>query len=171
MELPDTGFAPGKYTSLVRSEKVEYSATGSVELEIPTLGIRIPILGIPQQDNTWDVSWLWDQAGWLEGTAFPSMNGNSVLTGHVYNSNGLPGPFVNLRSLRWGDVVIVHAFGYRYIYQVQTNRYALPIQTAALATSEEPMVTLVTCSGYNEELDSYRYRVIVQAVLVSVVPE
>ena len=139
-----------------------------MELEVPRLGIRIPILGIPQDADSWDVSWLWDQAGWLEGTAFPTMNGNSVLTSHVYNANGLPGPFVDLKNLRWGDEIIIHAFGNRYVYQVNMNRYALPHHSSVLADSEYPMLTLITCSGYNETLDAYRFRVVVQAVLVEI---
>ena len=168
LELPATGFAPGVVTPLKARQEVEYTEAGGLELEIAKLGIHIPILGIPQQDSSWDVSWLWDQAGWLQGTAFPTFDGNSVLTGHVYNADGMPGPFVNLRNLRYGDEIVVHAFGYRYVYQVQTNRYALPSQTSALAASEDRIITLITCSGFDEQLDSYRYRVVVQAVLVSI---
>jgi len=167
-ELPATGFAPGISTSLERRQPVEYSAANGIELEVPRLGIRIPILGIPQQESTWDVSWLFNQAGWLEGTAFPTMNGNSVLTSHVYNANGLPGPFVNLSSLRWNDEIIVHNSGFEYVYKVQTNRYALPYQVSALAPSDNPMLTLITCSTFSEFTDSYIYRIVVQAVLVEV---
>ena len=38
----------------------------------------------------------------LAGTAFPSWNGNSVLAGHVYDANGLPGVFSNLDQLEMG---------------------------------------------------------------------
>ena len=90
-------------------------------LEIPRLGINIPIVGVPLKNGIWDTAWLGKQAGWLEGSAFPSWNGNSVLTSHVYLSNGLPGPFVYLSKLKFGDKVIVHAFGQKYIFEVQTN--------------------------------------------------
>ncbi|MBE0529165.1 MAG: sortase [Thermoleophilia bacterium] len=167
-ELPGTGFAPGVVTQLPEKTADVYDTSNEILLEIPKLGIQIPVVGIPQSGSSWDVSWLGNEAGWLEGTAFPTMNGNSVLTSHVYNANGFPGPFVNLKSLRWGDIITVQAFGEKYTYMVQINRYQLPYQTSALAPSENPILTLITCNGYNEALDSYKYRVVVQAVLVSV---
>ncbi len=77
-----------------------YLAEGDITLEIPSLGVKIPIVGVPKRDGTWNVSWLEDQAGWLEGSAFPSWNGNSVLTAHVYKFNGQPGPFINLINIK-----------------------------------------------------------------------
>ena len=168
IELPATGFAPGKVTVLPEKPLNAYDASSDMMLEVPRLGINIPIVGIPQEEGSWDVSWLWNEAGWLEGTTFPTLNGNSVMTSHVYNANGMPGPFVNLKALRWGDTITIHAFGLKYIYKVQTNRYQLPQHTSALEPSEDPMITLITCSGYNEAKDSYNYRVVVRAVLVAV---
>jgi len=44
-----------------------------------------------------------------------------------------------------------------------------PGSTAAMLKHEElPWVTLVTCRGYDEASNSYRYRVLVRAVLVEV---
>lgn len=40
--------------------------------------------------------------------------GNSVLTAHVTNANGLDGPFADLRKLTYGDQVIVHMGGDKY---------------------------------------------------------
>ena len=81
--------------------------------------LQIPIIGVPQTDGEWDVPWLGDQAGWLYGTAFPTYAGNSVLTGHVYDSYGKPVPFVRLSGLGWGDRFIVHAWGVNYTYEVR----------------------------------------------------
>jgi LPXTG-site transpeptidase (sortase) family protein len=137
-----------------------------MELEIPDLGIKIPIVGVPAVENSWDVNWLWDQAGWLEGTAYPTWNGNSVITSHVYLSNGLPGPFVNLKTLKWGDEIFIHAHGNRYIYKVHSVSYVAPDDESVLQHEEQSLLTLVTCFGYNETSDSYRYRVVVKAVRV-----
>ncbi len=88
-----TGFAPGRLT-LISSPKVSYSDLVDLWLEIPALGIKTVIVGVPQSTDgsTWDVSWLGSQAGWLNGSAFPTHNGNSVLTGHVWNADNMPGP-------------------------------------------------------------------------------
>jgi LPXTG-site transpeptidase (sortase) family protein len=140
----------------------------SLTLEIPSLGVNIPIVGVPLRNGEWDVSWLGRQAGWLEGSAFPSWNGNSVLTSHVYLPNGFPGPFVNLNTLKYGDQVIVHAFGQKYTFEVRTNAIVEPNDTSALKHEDKPWLTLVTCKEYDEKTNTYRKRVVVRAVLVSV---
>jgi LPXTG-site transpeptidase (sortase) family protein len=169
--LPETGFAPGVVTDLSHTPHEVYLSTGDVMVEIPALGIRIPIVGVPLKNGAWNVSWLENQAGWLEGTAFPSWSGNSVLTSHVYLSNGLAGPFVNLNKLKFGDRIIVHAYGQKYTFEVQTNAVVAPNDTSAFKHEDKPWLTLVTCKEYNEKSNAYRKRVVVRAVLVHVTAE
>lgn len=166
--LPATGFAPNVVTSLpAQPVDLKYAAT-DVLLEIPSLGIRLPVVGVPKKNGVWDVAWLANQAGWLEGTAFPSWNGNSVLTSHVYLSNGLPGPFVSLHKLKYGDRIIVHAYGEKYIFEVQTNNVVEPNDTSALKHEDKPWLTLITCKEYDEKTKTYKKRVVIRAVLVKV---
>jgi LPXTG-site transpeptidase (sortase) family protein len=168
-QLPATGFAPDVETKLpAQPHDMLYAAT-DVLLEIPSLGVKLPIVGVGKKNGTWDVSWLGRQAGWLEGSAFPSWSGNSVLTSHVYDSNGLPGPFVNLYKLKYGDQIIVHAYGQKYIFEVQSNQVVAPNDTSAFKHEEKPWLTLITCKEYDEKTNSYNKRVIVRAVLVKVV--
>ena len=87
--------------------------------EIPKLGLQTSIIGVPQSGGSWDVSWLGEAAGYLNGTAFPTWAGNSVITAHDTLPSGLAGPFADLKSLRFGDRVIVHGWGERYIYEVR----------------------------------------------------
>jgi LPXTG-site transpeptidase (sortase) family protein len=170
--LPATGFAPGVVTGLPpQTSQNRYASLGDLWLEIPALGVEIPIVGVPLEVDGWDLTWLGDQAGYLEGTAFPASLGNSGLTGHVYLANGQPGPFVNLHTLHWGQSVIVHFNGSKYIYKVQTVRRVWPDDLSALKHAEVPTLTLITCQGYNENDGSYRYRIAVQAVLVDIQPE
>jgi LPXTG-site transpeptidase (sortase) family protein len=166
--LPLTGFAPDVETKLSAQPEHRLYAATDVKLEIPSLGVKLPIVGVPKKNGTWDVAWLGKQAGWLEGTAFPSWSGNSVLTSHVYASNGLAGPFVNLNKLKYGDQIIVHAYGQKYIFEVQTNQVVLPTDKSAFKHEEKPWLTLITCKEYDEKTNTYRKRVVVRAVLVSV---
>ena len=108
MSLPNTGFAPGMQAAL--SEATTYASTG-LTLEIPKLGLEMPIVGVPQGLDGWDVSWLGQQAGFLQGTAFPTLAGNTVITGHVWGADNLPGPFAELGSLRHGDRFTINARG------------------------------------------------------------
>ena len=171
LNLPATGFAPNVVTNLGNTPPAEYRQTGGVTVEIPSLGISIPIVGVPLKNGNWDVTWLGKQAGWLEGSAFPAWSGNSVLTGHVYDSNGLPGPFVNLSRLKYGDRILIHAYGQKYIFEIRANQVVAPNDTSAFKHEEKPWITLVTCKEYDEKTNTYRKRVVVRAVLVSVVWE
>jgi LPXTG-site transpeptidase (sortase) family protein len=167
--VPETGFAPDVVTELpTQSLENAYSNLGPVWLEIPKLGIRTSVVGVPIVEGDWDVTWLDDQAGWLAGTAFPSYDGNSVITAHVYLSSGLPGPFVDLEKLTWNDRVIVHAYGQQYVFQVRTNRLISPDNPSAVQHEEENWLTLLTCKGFNEYSGTYNYRVMVRAVLIEV---
>lgn len=167
--LPATGFAPGKVTVLPE-QTTAYTAMGDLWLEIPALGVKANIVGVPARDGRWDVSWLWDQVGWLHGTAFPTWEGNSVLTAHVYRSDGQAGPFLDLRSLTYGDRVIVHAYGQRYIFEVRNSRLVSPGNTEYTFQHLEgySYLTLVTCQGYEPSTGEYRWRRVVRAVLVKV---
>jgi LPXTG-site transpeptidase (sortase) family protein len=167
--LPGTGFAPDRITLLpVQPDGKRYSASEGLRLEIPKLHVDIPVVGVPVQGDDWDLTWLGNQAGWLDGTAFPARSGNSALTGHVYLPNGKPGPFVNLSTLVWGDPVVVHIGGERYTFQVREVRQVRPNDLSVLRHEDRPWLTLITCRGYNEKTGSYRWRVAVRAVLTAV---
>lgn len=167
--LPETGFAPGRVSALPEqpADKAYYGA-GELWLEIPRLNVKLPIVGVPLSGEDWDLRWLWDQAGWLEGTAFPSWAGNSVITAHVYLPNGKPGPFVNLNTMYWGDPIILWAYGQRYVYEVREVLVLYPDDLRALKHEERPWLTLLTCQGYDQTSDTYHWRVAVRAVLVKV---
>ena len=169
--LPSTGFAPHVVASLgAQPEDMKYAAT-DILLEIPNLGVNIPIVGVPVKNGAWDVSWLSNQAGWLEGSAFPSWNGNSVLTGHVYLSTGLPGPFVNLPALKFGDQIIVHLYSQKYIFEVRTNSLVRANDVSVLKHEEKPWITLITCNAYDQMTNTYLKRVVVRAVFLRVEDE
>jgi LPXTG-site transpeptidase (sortase) family protein len=170
--IPVTGFAPDRVTVLPeRPADASYRSLGSLWIEVPKLGVQVSIVGVPVKDNQWDLSWLGDQAGYLQGTAFPTWNGNSAITAHVYLSNGKPGPFVSLNTLAWGDEVIVHAFGQRYVYQVRDNQRVKPDNMTVFRHEELSWLTLLTCQGYDQANNTYRYRIAVRAVLIRVEPE
>jgi LPXTG-site transpeptidase (sortase) family protein len=167
--IPVTGFSPGEWTSLPdQPANLEYTNYPQFHLDIPEIGVTLPIVGIPQTAGGWDVTWLWDQAGYLEGTAFPTWTGNSVITSHVFLSNGMPGPFAKLDELQWGDHVTIDAYGQTYTYEVRRIRYVTPNDLSVLEHEDLDWVTLITCQGYDPAFDLYRFRLAVQAVLVSI---
>jgi LPXTG-site transpeptidase (sortase) family protein len=168
--LPATGFAPGVKTNLAKQPADKaYANLEELWLEIPRLAVQLSIVGVPVSEDGWDVTWLSDQAGWLQGTAFPTWAGNSVLTGHVFDVNGNVGPFGNLNSLVYGDQIIVHAWGQHYVYEVRSTSTVTPKSIASVIRHEElPWLSLITCKGYTESTKSYKYRYLVRAVQVEV---
>jgi LPXTG-site transpeptidase (sortase) family protein len=166
---PETGFAPGRTTSLpVQPEEKAYVALGDLWLEIPSLGVETTIVGVPQTGGGWDVSWLWDDAGYLNGTAFPTWAGNSVITAHVTLPTGAAGPFADLKDLRFGDQVVIHAWGLRHVYEVREQDLVSPFDREIFRHEELSWLTLVTCHGFDERENAYRWRVSTRAVLVSI---
>jgi LPXTG-site transpeptidase (sortase) family protein len=164
-ELPATGFAP-KETKL--NPKVFYKTGGDLTLIIPVLNLKTTITGVPITSDQWDTSWLAWQVGWLHGSAFPGWRGNAYLAGHNYLSSGLAGPFLNLGSLKWGDQILVQTDGSVSVYEVRSVQWVNPQNNQVLTHEEEAWLTLVTCDQYDEKTDSYRWRIVVRAVLVDV---
>jgi LPXTG-site transpeptidase (sortase) family protein len=164
--IPITGFSPNVVTQLdFAIPRPEYINT-NISLEIPVLKVVTSIVGVQQKDSRWDVSWLWDQAGWLQGSAYPTFPGNSVLTAHVVTADGKPGPFYKLKYLHVGEYVYIYGSGYRYTYQVKSNELVLPNDASVFRHEEKSWLTLITCDEYDEATETYLRRVVVRAVLV-----
>ncbi|HXF84024.1 MAG TPA: sortase [Anaerolineales bacterium] len=166
--LPETGFPLGRVTK-VGAPEVAYASTTLV-LEIPALGLKAPIVGVPKSGETWDVFWLGNTVGWLEGSAFPTWAGNTVLTAHVWDADNTPGIFYPIKTLKYSDRLYIHAFGQTYVYEVRENRRLSGDRRLAEVFRHEELawVTLLTCEGYNPLADTYLYRRLVRAVLVEV---
>lgn len=123
------------------------------ELRIPAIGVRVTvdIVGLDaagQVEVPIDVS----RAGWYRFSAKPgSVEGSSVLVGHVDGVEQGAGAFYDLRSLSPGDTVTVtRADGGRLTYEVVAReRFAkdrVPLRDL-FSRSGPPRLTLITCGG------------------------
>jgi LPXTG-site transpeptidase (sortase) family protein len=167
--VPATGFAQGLVTTLPAQPAEKMYVATSLWIEIPRLEVKMNIVGVPQTKDGWDVSWLGRNAGWLNGSAFPTWNGNSVVTGHVWTEANKPGPFNKLKDLQYGDQVKIHAFGQVFIYEIRDSALISSSDTKSMMKHEEKTwLTLVTCEGFNSKTGEYLYRRMVRAVLISV---
>lgn len=172
--LPHTGFAPNVVTELPQMPDDFAYAQTDLSLEIPQLKIKLNIVGVPFSPDVkdWDLKWLANNAGWLDGTAFPTHDGNSALTAHSTLPNGKAGPFANIGLLKYGDQIIIHLGGQKYIYEIRENKTVRPTDVASVLKHEEnSWLTLITCKTYNEKTGEYESRTVVRAVLIKVVPE
>jgi len=167
--LPDTGFPQGRITVLPPQLETNSYQDPELMLEIPSLDLELPIVGVPRDDSSWDVTWLGDNAGYLAGSAFPTWAGNTVITGHVWNNYNQPGPFAGIKNLIYGDQVIIKAWEKTYTYEVKEQKLVFSNQVDSVMTHEEyDWVTLITCEFYNPFTDDYLFRRSVKAVLVDV---
>ncbi|MBN1264731.1 MAG: sortase, partial [Anaerolineales bacterium] len=167
--LPATGFPVGSVTMLPdQPDSAVYSSTKMV-LQIPVLEVEMPIVGVLRDENGWDVSWLGRNVGYLEGSAFPTRPGNSVLTGHVWDAANHPGPFAQIHTLQYGDLIRISAWGRIYSYEVRDTSLVTAGNPGDVFQHEEyDWVTLVTCETYDPLQGEYLFRRIVRGVLVSV---
>jgi LPXTG-site transpeptidase (sortase) family protein len=167
--LPVTGFAPNTVTRLPKQPaSLRYADMPGMWLEIPNLGLTLPLTGVPLTTSGWDLTWLSDQAGYLEGTTFPGQVGNTGITAHVTLADGTNGPFANLHKLYWGNQVILHADGYRYTYEVRSSRDVIPSDVTIFKSDGYTWLTLLTCKDYSASQKVYSYRLVVRAVLLKV---
>jgi LPXTG-site transpeptidase (sortase) family protein len=169
--MPATGFAPNRITDLPNQPKEkQYQNLDGLQLRIPNLQLQTEIVGVPTNNHGWDLTWLWNSVGYLDGTAFPTTPGNSVVTAHVSLSNGKPGPFANLSAIKYDDPIEIQAWGNTYIYRVRTVERVTPEDRSALRHEEKSWLTLITCQGFDEASGEYLWRVVVRAALVEVKP-
>jgi LPXTG-site transpeptidase (sortase) family protein len=166
-QVPATGFRPGFITD-VGDPAVAYENGAGVMLEIPKLHLKLAVVGVPQVRGTWSLDWLTGAAGWLEGTAFPGLEGNSVITSHVVSRYGSPGPFAQLNALAAGDYIFLSAFSRRYVYEVRSIANLAASDTSVFRHESQPVLTLVTCSAYNEATQAYDRRLVARAALIQV---
>ncbi len=167
--LPRTGFTPGRVTVLPEQSAAKLYLDSTLTLNIPGLNQTLEIVGIPKQDGTWDVSYLGQKAGYLEGSAYPTWDGNSIVTAHVWDAYNNPGPFFGLKNLRYGDRFTITAYGKTYTYEVRESEQLLETDVDQMMVSKEgSWVTLMTCEAYDEGEQKYKYRRLVRGVLIDV---
>ena len=163
--VPSTGFAPGVVTDLSDKPVTKYDQT-DMTLEIPKIKLKVNIVGVPFVNGFWDINWLTGQVGWLEETAYPGFNGNTVITSHVTTSYGSPGPFARLKELTIGDHILLRTNGMLYTYEVREMRTVKPDDLSVYKHEDKPWLTLVTCANFNAATQTYDKRLIVRAALV-----
>jgi LPXTG-site transpeptidase (sortase) family protein len=168
--LPNSGFAPNQITTLSNQPANLAYTTSNIILTIPQLNLSRPIYGIPQTNDSWDVSWLGANIGYLIGSAYPTTAGNTLLTAHVWDAANLPGPFAELKTLTYGDQYTLTINNHIYTYAVRENT-TLPATAdlfSLVKTDGYDWLTLITCENYDSASQTYTTRRIVQAILIEI---
>ncbi len=142
------------------------TAAGPRRLHIPRLDFTrpIPIVELPLVDNSWDVSTLGHNIGWLDKTTWLESDwGNTVLVGHVQLNREDPGPFYRLRELEIGDEIMILEGDIEYLYEV-TETFSVPATDITVThPTTDPVLTLLTCTNWDEDNGVFSDRYIVRA--------
>jgi LPXTG-site transpeptidase (sortase) family protein len=167
---PLAGFSQNHVTILPSQPDDLAYVPSDMILSIPTIDVELPIMGVPlTTNNGWDVTWLGSSAGYLEGTAYPTWEGNTVITAHIWDALNQPGPFLKINTLQYGDRFYIHSDGQTYTYEVRnTFRIKASDINSLMAHENYDWVTLLTCESYDPVDDSYQFRRAVSAVLIEV---
>jgi sortase A len=129
----------------------EGSAVGIIQ--IPSIGVDKAIVqgvGVPD---------LEEGPGHYPGTPLPGQRGNAAIAGHRTTYSG---PFYRLNDLHPGSLILVTTRQGSFRYRVFRIFSVLPTDTAVLAPSSFPELTLTTCNP----LFSAAQRLVVQARLI-----
>lgn len=107
------------------------------KVEVPRLGISVMLIeGIEPKS-------LRVAVGHIPGTAFPGEPGNAGIAGHRDTY------FRALRKIRRDDLVQVTTLYGHYVYAVESTKVVAPTDVDVLATTAEPILTLVTCYPFS----------------------
>lgn len=177
---PTNTFGPGTPTPLPGFPTLLPSPTpyavewsGRVRIDIPKLGFvrPIPVVPLPLVDNTWNVTSLGFNIGWLEETTWLEPDwGNTVLVAHVQLHVEQPGPFYYLFLLDEGDEIVIYEGNevHRFlVYETTRVDYTAIEETWP---TRDPILTLITCTNWDEARGVFSQRRIVRAIPVGETP-
>ncbi|MBC8099885.1 MAG: sortase [Armatimonadetes bacterium] len=139
------------------------------QLSIPRLGVFAPIIQVYLDEQSWDVSQLGRNVGYLQGTGWldQAQPGNVVLSGHVELRNGETAVFAALKQLAIGDQIIVLYKNTERIYTVTQSTTVDPDDLTPLYPTENEQLTLITCDAFDFFQNAYQKRIVVVAERVS----
>ncbi|MBQ4513980.1 MAG: sortase [Anaerolineaceae bacterium] len=148
--LPETGFSARHAQPLPEKPlDLNYRRTGWL-LQIPRLSLAANLVTVPVDPGSgrYDVAWLGENVGLLDGYALPG-EGTAIVTGHNHLNTTEAGPFALLRDLKLGDTVFLSSpDGEFRIYTVYANEKIAEDDFAALEKitgAYDPSITFITC--------------------------
>ena len=133
-------------------------------IAFPGASMSAPIVPAGRNGGTWETRHLGEHVGHLVGTSwFDDPGGNIVLAGHVESASGSPGPFAHLFEAGPGDLVVLREGDREERFTVTLIEETGPGEMQYLAQDGRRRVTLVTCTEWDTESETYLGRLIVVA--------
>lgn len=167
--LWDRGTQPVFFENSTAEETVALQPdeiVGGMSILIPRLAVESELTHAPIVGQEWDISRLRDEVAHLAGTVYPGEPGNVVLAGHVTVPGAGWGPFRELDLLQPGDEIFIEHDGGAYTYIVSEMRVVDPTDIEVAYPTDDDRLTLITCSDWDEEADTYAKRIVIIAYQV-----
>lgn len=136
-----------------------------VRIVIPPLNVDAIVAYIPFEGLTWPIEGLREEVAWLGDTSWPGLGGNTVLAGHITVRGLGDGPFRYLSDLQSGDEIVLFTEQTRYTYTVQELLTVEETDMSVTLPTTYSKLTLITCTGWDQDLSIYRFRQVVYASL------
>lgn len=115
------------------SDRAQKTGLPVAILEIPRIGLEVPVYTIPSERN------LNRGAALVAGTAAPDTVGNTAIAAHR------DGYFRALEHITLGDILTVRTLSENRRYKVVWTRVVKPTDVSVLRQIKVPSVTLITC--------------------------
>lgn len=167
----DDETAPEEQPTLVPTpENLELELATQRKIFFPSAGTSGRIVTVRRMAGGWDVAYLQDLVGHLEGTSWLGDTGNTVLAGHFEDQIGRPGPFRYLYNAQVGDTIIIQDGDDAPLvtYQVTEVFRTDPSDVEVLRHTDSPRITLITCDSWSQSSYTYEERLVVIAEPVSI---
>jgi LPXTG-site transpeptidase (sortase) family protein len=152
--------------------EAETSVVPNGRLTIPQLNINAPIVTIPIHQQTWDVTQLGHNIGWLTQTGtHPGDDLAMVFAGHMTFSTDTTldqGAFAELQYATYGTEIIYQTADEAVVYTVNKISRVPPDAIEELFLSDGNSILLITCTDWQPASRTYENRLIVRATRVEV---
>jgi LPXTG-site transpeptidase (sortase) family protein len=140
-------------------------ASPVTRIVVPAINLDTVVKYVPFEGWSWYITGLREEVAWLGNTSWPGLGGNTALAAHVTVSGLGDGPFRWLENVKAGDIVRVYTEQAVYTYEVSDHIIVEDIDMGVVEQTVDPRLTLITCTGWDTELNLYRYRRVVFARL------
>lgn len=141
-------------------------ASPVTRIVVPSMDLDAVVKYVPFEGWSWYITGLREEVAWLGNTSWPGLGGNTALAAHVTVAGLGDGPFRWLENLKSGDLVRLYTEQAIYTYEVSEHIIVEDTEMAVVEQTVNPRLTLITCTGWDTELNLYRYRRVVFANLV-----
>jgi len=168
--LPDYPIPTPEITVTPQPGEAEPDTSPVVRIVIPGISLDTEVKYVPYDGYSWLINGLRQEVAWMGNTSWPGLGGNTALAGHVTVAGLGDGPFRHLDELLAGEVVILYTEKNMYTYNVRERRVTDDGDMSVTLASDNPQITLITCTDWDQESKIYLNRLVVLADLIRTEP-